>query len=129
MGPTRGGLPDEAPHRLEWLMARLDIGASDLVRQGVGALFVRERAKLPPSRLVEVAGGYALESRGRVILPVSAGAAGHLPEGLRRQLAPGTADVGDALVCLLLAAAKEGERVRFDDQAIEEVVLWGGAEG
>lgn len=129
MGPKRGGLPDETLQRLEWLMARLGISTSDVVRQGVGTLFEQERAKLPPSRLVEVTGGYALESQGRVILQVSAGAAGHLQDEVRRDLAEGTADVGDALVYLLLAAAKEGEQILLDDQAIETVVLRGGVEG
>ena len=118
-------LSAETLHQLDWLSQRFGISQTDVVRMGVANLFAEERSKLPLAQLVETPEGYVLESQGRPVLGVGAGAVAGLPEHIRAQLRLGTADVGDAFTYLILTAARAGEKISWSRSGVLETLVRG----
>ena len=120
--PRAFRLSETTLNQIEWLKIHLgDITATDVITVAVAELYHRKKAELPTAQLVPLEGGtFDLQVHGETALRLSEAVMEHLPEEFKEDLISGRAKVGDALVYLVLAAAKANEKIGFSPDALQE---------
>ena len=119
--PRTYRLAEKTLDQIEWLAFQLgDITATDVITISVADFYERKKAELPLARvLLEPDGTFDLQVQGETALKLNEDVLAHLPEEVREDLLKGRARVGDALVYLVLAAAKSDGKIRFNRDALQ----------
>ena len=120
--PRAFRLSDTTLNQIEWLKFHLgDITATDAITVAVAELYHRKKAELPTVQLVPLEDGtFNLQVHGETALHLSGDVMEHLPEEFKQDLISGSANVGDALVYLVLVAAKGKEKIGFIPEVLKD---------
>ena len=110
--------------QIEWLAFFLgDITATDVITLAVAELYERKRGEFPVVQLIPQQGGhYDLQVQGKTVLRLSEDTLSYLPDEVRADLLSGRAQLGDALVHLVLSAARSGDKLGIDRTTLADAL-------
>lgn len=122
--PRAYRLSDTTLDQVNWLKFRMgDITATDVITVAVAELYDRKKAELPLAQLIPQEDGFFdLAVQGEIAMRLSSDAIDDLPTEFKEKLIAGHAKIGDALVYLLLAAAKGGQKIDFNADVLQEAL-------